>query len=40
MTYDCYTSATANRYKLTIMLEELKLEYKVHNIDLGKQTQK
>ena len=40
MTYDLYTSATPNGYKVSIMLEELKLKYKVHKIDLGKQTQK
>jgi len=40
MTFDLYTSATPNGYKVSIMLEELKLKYKVHKIDLGKQTQK
>lgn len=40
MSFDLYTSATPNGYKVSIMLEELKLEYKVHKIDLGKQTQK
>ena len=40
MTLDLYTSATPNGYKVSIMLEELKLKYKVHKIDLGKQTQK
>ena len=40
MSFDLYTSATPNGYKVTIMLEELKLKYKVHKIDLGKQTQK
>ncbi len=40
MNYDLYTSATPNGYKVSIMLEELKLKYKVHKIDLGKQTQK
>ena len=40
MIFDLYTSATPNGYKVSIMLEELKLKYKVHKIDLGKQTQK
>ena len=40
MTLDLYTSATPNGYKVSIMLEELELKYKVHKIDLGKQTQK
>ena len=40
MSFDLYTSATPNGYKVSIMLEELRLKYKVHNIDLGKQTQK
>ena len=40
MTIDLYTSATPNGYKVSIMLEELKLKYKVHKIDLGTQTQK
>ena len=40
MSFDLYTSATPNGYKVSIMLEELKLNYKVHKIDLGKQTQK
>ena len=40
MTLDLYTSATPNGYKVSIMLEELKLKYKVHKIDLGRQTQK
>ena len=40
MTFDLYTSATPNGYKVSIMLEELKLKYKVHKIDLGKQTLK
>ena len=40
MSFDLYTSATPNGYKVSIMLEELKLKYKVHRIDLGKQTQK
>ena len=40
MSFDLYTSATPNGYKISIMLEELKLKYKVHKIDLGQQTQK
>ena len=40
MSFDLYTSATPNGYKVSIMLEELKLKYKVHKIDLGKKTQK
>ena len=40
MSFDLYTSATPNGYKVSIMLEELKLKYKVHKIDLGRQTQK
>ena len=40
MSFDLYTSATPNGYKVSIMLEELKLKYKVHKINLGKQTQK
>ena len=40
MSFDLYTSATPNGYKVSIMLEELKLKYKVHKVDLGRQTQK
>jgi GST-like protein len=37
---ELYTSATPNGYKVSIMLEELGLEYAVHGIDLAKQEQK
>ena len=40
MSFDLYTSATPNGYKVSIMLEELKLKYNIHTIDLGAQTQK
>ena len=40
MTIDLYTAATPNGYKVSIMLEELGLKYKVHKIDLGKEEQK
>ena len=40
MTIELYTSATPNGYKVSIMLEELGVDYKVHKIDLGKQEQK
>ena len=40
MSFNLYTSATPNGYKVSIMLEELKLKYKVHKINLGRQTQK
>ena len=38
--FDLYTSATPNGYKVSILLEELELDYKVHKIDMGKQQQK
>ena len=38
--FDLYTSATPNGYKVSILLEELKLDYKVHIIDMGKKEQK
>ena len=38
--FDLYTAATPNGYKVTILLEELGLDYSVHNIDMGKQEQK
>lgn len=40
MSIDFYTAATPNGYKVSILLEELQLNYKVHKIDLGKQEQK
>jgi GST-like protein len=38
--FDLYTSATPNGYKVSILLEELELNYTVHKIDMGKQEQK
>ena len=39
--FDLYTSATPNGYKVSILLEELELDYTVHKIDImGKQEQK
>ena len=40
MSINLYTSATPNGYKVSILLEELKVKYKVYKIDLGKQEQK
>jgi glutathione S-transferase len=37
---DLYTTTTPNGIKISILLEELKLPYKVHKIDLQKNTQK
>jgi len=37
---DLYTTTTPNGIKISILLEELKLPYKVHKIDLQKSTQK
>lgn len=37
---DLYTSATPNGYKVSILLEELGLEYLVHKINMGKNEQK
>ena len=37
---ELYTSATPNGYKISIMLEEIGLDYSVHEINLGKQEQK
>jgi GSH-dependent disulfide-bond oxidoreductase len=36
---DCYTWKTSNGRKVTIMLEELQLPYKLHPIDIGKDDQ-
>lgn len=40
MTIDLYTAATPNGYKVSILLEELKVKYKVYKINLGKNEQK
>ena len=37
---DLYTAAAPNGRKISIMLEEVGLDYTVHEIDLGKQEQK
>ena len=37
---DLYTSATPNGYKISILLEELKLPYKLIAIDLETKDQK
>jgi GST-like protein len=37
---ELYTSPTPNGYKVSIMLEELGMDYEVHAIDLAKQEQK
>jgi len=37
---DLYTSPTPNGRKISIMLEEIDLDYTVHNINLGQQEQK
>jgi GST-like protein len=37
---ELYTSPTPNGYKVSIMLEEIGMEYSVHPIDLGKGEQK
>ena len=33
MTIDLYTAATPNGYKVSILLEELNVKYKVYKID-------
>ena len=40
MDIDLFTAATPNGYKVSIMLEELKLKYKVHTINFSKKEQK
>lgn len=40
MTIDLYTAATPNGYKASIALEELRLAYEVHALDLGALEQK
>ena len=40
MTIELYTAATPNGYKVSIMLEELDLEYEVHKINLSKGEQR
>ena len=37
---DLYTSATPNGRKISVMLEEIGLDYTVHDINLGEQEQK
>jgi glutathione S-transferase len=37
---DLYTAATPNGRKISVMLEEIGLDYTVHHIDLGQQEQK
>ena len=37
---DLYTSATPNGRKISIMLEEIGLDYTVHHINLGQMEQK
>lgn len=36
---DCYTWKTSNGRKVTIMLEEIQIPYKLHPIDIGKDDQ-
>ena len=40
MIIDLYTAATPNGYKVSIMLEELGVKYKVHKVNLSKGEQK
>ena len=40
MSIDLYTAATPNGYKVSIILEELGLKYKVHKINLSKNQQR
>lgn len=40
MSIDLYTAATPNGYKVSIILEELGLRYKVHKINLSKNEQR
>ena len=40
MTIDLYTAATPNGAKVSIALEELKLDYKVHSLKLMENEQK
>lgn len=40
MTIDFYTAATPNGYKVSIALEELGLDYRMHVVDLGALEQK
>lgn len=35
-----YTAGTPNGQKINILMEELNLNYKVHNIDIAKNVQK
>lgn len=37
---DCYTASTPNGWKVTVMLEEIGIPYRVIPIDLGQQEQK
>ena len=40
MKIELYTAATPNGYKVSILLEELQLKYKVKKIDLSKGEQR
>lgn len=37
---DLYTAGTPNGHKINILVEELGIDYKVHKIDIAKNTQK